>query len=190
MVIGMYETVRMSGVRKPIITAYLPGYDPELEPAGRRMRPYRIYPFARERGLLTRLTSLPIPCWRSLSTPVDANYISLHFLFASGKYNEDLPFDPSIYFSGDEVATSLRAYSAGYDFFHPHRDVGWHAYDRASRVPHWKDHQLAAAWQGVRSFATLRRMFSGQRRGRFVLGTRRSVQQYEERIMMRLAESQ
>ena len=188
MAIGMYQTVRRSGVRKPIITAHLPAYTPDVEPAGRSMRPYRIYPFARERGVLTRLTSLPIPCWRSLSAPVDASYISLHFLFAAGTYNTDVPVDPSIYFSGDEVATSLRAYSSGYDFFHPHRVVAWHAYDRAARVPHWRDHQPAAARQDVRSFATLRRMYSGRRTGRFALGTHRSIQQYEERIMMRLAE--
>jgi hypothetical protein len=185
--VGMYEAVRSSGVRKPIITAYLPAYSPELEPAGRRMQPYKIYPFAREHGLLTRLTSFPIPSWRSLSAPVEADFVSLHFLFAAGRFNEELPPDPSIYFSGDEVATSLRAYSSGYDFFHPHRVLGWHCYDRASRVPHWKDH-LEWIEQDDRSFATLRRTFTGKRTGRFALATRRSVQQYEARIMVQLAE--
>ena len=35
---------------------------------------------------------------------------------------------------------SLRSFAAGYRFFHPHRVLGWHAYDRATRRPHWDDH--------------------------------------------------
>jgi hypothetical protein len=185
--VGMYEAMRSSGIRKPIVTAYLPAYTPALEPAGRRMQPYKIYPFAREHGLLTRLTSFPIPSWRSLTAPVEADFISLHFLFTGGRFNEELPFDPSIYFSGDEVATSVRAYSLGYDFFHPHRVVGWHCYDRTSRVPHWNDH-LEWMQQDDRSFATLRRTFTGRRTGRFALAMRRSVREYEARIMVPLAE--
>lgn len=184
--IDMYETVRRSGVRKPIITAYLPAYDPEHEPTGRLRHPYRIYPLARERGLLTRLTSYPIPSWKFLTAPVRADFVSLHFLFAAGRYNREIPPDDSIYFFGDEVATSLRAFASGYDFFHPHRIVGWHCYDRAQRVPHWHDHADAGR-RTERGFAILRRLFTGKRRGRFALGRQRTVKQYEERIMMPLA---
>ena len=184
--IDMYERLRSSGVRKPIITAHLPAYRPELEPAGRRMQPYKIYPHSRENGLLTKLTSFPVHSWRSLDLPVKADFISLHFLFASGTFNRDLPFDPAIYFSGDEVATSLRAFCAGYDAYHPHRIVGWHSYDRTTRIPHWNDH-LDAPWQNSRSLAVLARLFSGRRTGRFALKRRRSIRQYEEHIMCPLA---
>ncbi len=182
MAVDMFERVRSSGVRKPILTAHLPAYVPDLEPAGRRMRPYKIYPHSREDGLLTKLTSSPIHAWRSLTQPVEAGFISLHFLFAAGTFNRELPFDPSIYFSGDEVATSLRAFCAGYDAYHPHRILGWHSYDRTTRRSHWTDH-LEAPWQNSRSFATLARLFSGRRKGQFALKRRRSLRQYEERIM-------
>lgn len=186
MTIEMFERIRSSGVRKPIITAHLPAYRPELEPAGRRMQPYKIYPHSRENGLLTKLTSSPIHAWRSLGDPVEADFISLHFLFASGTFNRDMPFDPSIYFSGDEVATSLRAFCAGYNAYHPHRIVGWHSYDRTTRISHWNDH-LQAPWQNSRSFATLARLFRGRRSGRFALKRRRSIAKFEERIMCPLA---
>ena len=30
---------------------------------------------------------------------------------------------------GDEVLTGARAFTKGYRLFHPHRVIGWHAYD-------------------------------------------------------------
>lgn len=187
MAIEMFECMRAAGVRKPIITAHLPAYIPELEPTGRRMRPYKIYPHSREQGLLTKLTSFPMRSWRELQEPVDATFISLHFLFAAGRFNEELPFDPSIYFSGDEVATSLRAFCAGYDAFHPHRIVAWHSYDRVTRQSHWDDH-LDAAWLNERSFRTLLRLFTGRRRGQFALKRERTLREYEQRLMCSLVE--
>jgi hypothetical protein len=136
----MLEGMRRRGVAKPLLTAYLPSYDPDCDPARRIRRPFKIYPYAREGGVLTRLTSLPIRGWRTLDAPVPADFLSLHFILVDGAFNVDVPFDPVIYFFGDEVLTSLRAFSAGYEMFHPHRVVGWHAYDRSKRVPHWADH--------------------------------------------------
>jgi len=187
MAIDMFECMRANGVRKPIITAHLPAYIPELEPAGRRMQPYKIYPHSREKGLLTKLTSFPLRSWRTLSQPVEATFISLHFLFAAGRFNEELPCDPSIYFSGDEVATSLRAFCAGYDAFHPHRVIAWHSYDRVTRQSHWDDH-LEAPWLNDRSFNTLTRLFTGRRRGQFALKGKRTLREYEQRVMCSLVE--
>ncbi len=135
----MLEQIRRSGQERPLLTAYLPGYDPQ-NPGRRQRRPYKIYPLGREGGLLTRLTSLPIPNWRALESPVKADFVSLHFILADGRFNAEVPMDPAIYFFGDEVQTSLRAFAAGYRFFHPHRVLGWHAYDRSTRRPHWADH--------------------------------------------------
>jgi D-serine dehydratase len=55
---------------------------------------------------------------------------------AEGRINRDLPFDPNCYFVGDEVATSVRAFTAGYDVYHPQIVLGWHCYDRASPSYH------------------------------------------------------
>lgn len=139
--VGMVEQLRHRGVARPLLTAYLPNYYPGRDPVGRKQRPFKIYPYAREDGVLTRLTSLPIRGWTALDAPIPADFLSLHFILADGRFNHDVPFDPQIYFFGDEVLTSLRAYAVGYELFHPHRILGWHAYDRSSRVPHWADHQ-------------------------------------------------
>jgi len=137
--LGMLAQLKRTGSTRPLLTAYLPSYDPR-DPRRRHCRPYKIYPFEREAGLLTRLTSHPIRDWALLDAPVKADFISLHFILAEGRFNRDVPMDSSIYFFGDEVHTSLRAFEQGYRFFHPHRVLGWHAYDRTSRRPHWADH--------------------------------------------------
>lgn len=182
----MYRGLERGGVDKPLISTYLPAYRPELEPRGRKRRPYKIYPLAREQGLLTRLASFPIPGHTKLQGPIAADFVSLHFLFAAGVFNDEVRFDPSIYFFGDEVVTSLRAYSHGYDLFHPHIVLGWHCFDRASRVPHWHDHE---GWwaQHERSLTIMRRMFRGAHRGRFGLGRRRGIRDYEDHILLELA---
>lgn len=186
-VVAMYEGLRARGVRRPLVTAYLPPYVPETEPIGRKRSPYRIYPLEWQEGMLVRLTSHPIPFWRALREPVPADFLSLHFLFTDGRFNEDVPFDPHTYFVGDEVSMSIRAYTSGFELYHPHRVLGWHSYDRSSRVTHWTDHD---DWRELneRSLARLRRLFRGRMRGRYGAGTRRSVSRYEEYLQLELVQ--
>ena len=181
---SMYRNLEAAVSRRPLLTAYLPAYDPAREPGGRRKRPYKIYPLEREQGILTRLTSYPIPYWTTLSEPIPAQFLSLHFIFAEGEFNAAVPFDPGLYFFGDEVATGLRAYLAGYDLFHPHRVVGWHCFERTSRTAHWQDHE---DWreQHQRSLDRMRRLFL-DKAGGGVGG--RTVADYEEHAMVSLVE--
>lgn len=60
-VIGMLEALRRRGVAKPILTAYLPPYEPGQDHHSWGHQPSKIYPLARDDGVLTRLTSYPLP---------------------------------------------------------------------------------------------------------------------------------
>ena len=184
-VIDLFEALRGGGVRKPILTGYLPPYDPANDPGGRVEAIYRMDVAERQRQMVFRLTGHAIRGWRRLASPVPARFASLHFLFAAGPFNEEVPFDPAVYFFADEVAIALRAYSRGYDLFHPHKMLGWHLYDRATRVTHWDDHP---SWrvQNERSFERLRALFSGSLGGPYGLGTARTVADYETFAGLRL----
>lgn len=140
MLLGMHSQLRRAKVGKPLLTAYLPSYDPARDPRGRQHQPHMIDAGGRDRGILTQLTGHPIPDWRALRAPVPASFLSLHLVFVAGTFNEEIVIDPAAYFSGDEVLMGLRAFVAGYDLYHPHRIVGWHCYDRGTRVTHWNDH--------------------------------------------------
>ena len=178
-VLRMHADLRRGGVAKPVVTGYLPAYDPEDDPHARVTCVLRIRSQERERGLLFRLNGHEIR--GALRAPEPAHFASLHFLFADGEFNREVVFDPDVYFFADEVAIALRAFTHGYDLFHPHRVLGWHAYDRATRVTHWADHP---EWrqQNEASCERLRALYSGGLEGRHGLGAERSVSDYERLI--------
>ena len=183
--IEMYETLKAAGIGKPVVTAYLPSYDPSREPHGRLREVMKIYPLQYERGLLTKLTSFAVVFWKNLALPIRADFVSLHFLFTDGIFNREVLADPDIYFFGDEVVTSLRAFTHGYDFFHPHRILGWHLYDRETRVTHWHDH---GCWKAMaeKSLNKIRAIYSGKYV--YICRTKqvRSVSEFEASIHTRL----
>lgn len=185
--VGMYRRLRDAGVRKPLLTAYLPSYTPGGGRESRRGDVYKMYPWKREAGMLTRLTSYPVLGWRDMQDPMPAEYLSLHFVLAGREFNDEIFFDPRVYFFGDEVATGLRAYTHGWDLFHPHRIIGWHAYDRSSRRPHWETHP---DWYGqhLRSLEQLRSLFTDYAGRSPLLGSARGIEDYEKHIMHRLVD--
>lgn len=174
----MYRKLRESGVDRPILTSYLPPYQPETDPAGRTEAIYRMAVAERHWGMPFRLIGHPMPGWRRLNSPLPARYVSLHLLFTAGSFNEHVPFDPEVYFFADEVAVALRAYTHGYDPFHPHVVPGWHLYDRQTRGTHWADHP---DWQKRNQVSVdrLRQLFAGTMRDEYGLGTRRTISDYE-----------
>jgi hypothetical protein len=59
--------------------------------------------------------------------------MSGHFSFGSNKWAKEIRHDPDIYFSGEELNLTIRSYTHGYDLFHPHRVIIWHATMREER---------------------------------------------------------
>lgn len=184
-VINILEERRSAGIAKPIITGYLPPYDPGKDPQGRTASLFRIRLQERHEDMLFRLVGDEIPGWKRLTMPVPAHFSSLHFLFADGSFNLEIAFDPSIYFFADEVAIALRAYTSGYDLFHPHRILGWHLYNRSTRVTHWSDHP---AWkrQQDESCRRLQQLYAGRLCGKYGIGEARTISDYENFIGMPL----
>ena len=173
---------------KPLISAYLPDYDPALEPYGRVQRPTKIYPGKRDHGVLVQLAGYPLPFWTALTEPASGEFVGLHFLFTTGIFNREIRLDPNVYYLRDEVLASLQVFTWGYDVYHPHRVLGWHAYDRSSRSPHWSGRPDWHVGQDE-ALADLRRVLTGtgpQQAG--FLGTMRSVADFERRAMIRLVE--
>jgi hypothetical protein len=178
LLLRMHRELRESGVEKPILTGYLPPYDPVTDPAGRIEAVYRMAVAERHWGMPFKLVGHPVRDWRRLTSPMAAGYVSLHLLFAEGRFNEQVPFDPSIYFFADEVAIALRAYTHGYDLFHPHVVLGWHLYERRTRTTHWADHPDWRARNQI-SIERLRQLFAGILSNEYALGAVRTISDYE-----------
>jgi hypothetical protein len=183
--IAMLEGRRSFGAEHPVITAYPPDFDPDIYPRKRSWAPLKIYKEAYIDGLLVHFAGHRLALWQWLDAPIPAQFLALGFLFSDGIFNRDIPLDPNIYFFGDEVTTGLRAYCHGYDFFHPHRVLAWHVYDRGRRRCHWQDH---GDWQ-IRdrsSLARVDRILGGYGYRHYPIGDRRSPTDYETEIGMPL----
>jgi len=127
---------------KPIITTYCTPFDPTADSSTWSPTPCLMsqYEFSYDKLLM----SMPwyIQDYMTRKNVIRARTISGHFYFTWGKFIEEVPYDPDIYFGGytEETTLSLRAFTNGYDFFSPYRMVMWHEYTRNYRPKHWDDH--------------------------------------------------
>jgi hypothetical protein len=137
--IKMIEQLQKNGHKKPLLTAYIPSYNPENDPAGRTQEPWwmtfdRFIP----EGAVFFLPAT-IPGWQEITEPVPSRFLSAHFIFTLGKWCQEVPYDPELYFHGEEISLAARSYTWGYDLFHPHKVVAWHEYTRKGRTKQWDD---------------------------------------------------
>lgn len=61
------------------------------------------------------------------------------FIFARSDIIKEVPYDPYIYFLGEELTYSIRAWTNGWDIFCPNGVIVYHNY--TPRIRHWEDHQ-------------------------------------------------
>ena len=132
---------------KPIISTYCTPFDPKSDEKSWIPTPCLMsqYEFSGDRLLM----SMPwyIQDYKERTRVIRARTISGHFYFTYGKFIEEVPYDPDIYFGGytEETSLSVRAFTKGYDFYSPYRMVMWHEYTRNYRVKHWDDHGVNSA---------------------------------------------
>ena len=138
--IEMLESLRSKSCEKPLLSSYLPSFDPKTDPASRLEVPW-IMEFDRfaPEGPVHFLPH-SIDEYLTLDKPVPSRFISGHFIFADGKFCQEVEYDSEYYFHGEEINLSVRAYMAGYDLFAPHRTLAWHEYTRNGKKKHWDDH--------------------------------------------------
>ena len=131
--INWYYELKDDG-HNPLICGYLPYYDPFNDPDKRVTEPWfsRAECFYPHGTIFIRPTSV-YGGWEHLTKPYPARFISGHFCFGPNKWAKDVRHDPNIFFAGEEINLSVRSFTYGYDLFHPHRVVIWHATMREER---------------------------------------------------------
>lgn len=170
---------------RPVLTAYVTPFDPE-RPEAREYVPMQMnFDRFTEQGIVLCRPG-ELRDWQTRTAPAHARFLSAHFLFAPGAFVRDVPYDPGLYFTGEEITMAVRAFTHGYDLFHPHVMLAWHEYTRAYRPhKHWTDHDggpaVEMAWH-ARDQASLARAEAFLARpevGPLGLGTVRSFADYE-----------
>jgi glycosyltransferase involved in cell wall biosynthesis len=139
--IKMIEDLKESGVKKPLLTAYLPSYNPSNDP-GERVKEVWKLDFDRftPEGVIFMLPSTH-HTWKTEKLPTPTRFFSAHFVFTEGAFIEEVPYDPNLYFHGEEITLAVRSYTHGYDLFIPNQIIAWHEYTRQGRVRHWDENK-------------------------------------------------
>jgi glycosyltransferase involved in cell wall biosynthesis len=137
--IKMIKDLQKKGFEKPMLTGYVSSFDPDNDPKGRTMVPWRMS-FDRfiPEGAVFFLPET-IPGWESMTEPVPSRFYSAHFAFTLGQFSNEVQHDPEFYFHGEEISIAVRAYTHGYDLFHSHKVLIWHEYTRKGRTKQWDD---------------------------------------------------
>ncbi len=130
--IQMINDLKEMGYNKPLLTTYVPSYDPSNDPAGRSSECWRLdwdrfipeSPFFVLPAAMTPDESLE---------PLISRFFSAHFVFVKGQYVKEVPYDPYLFFHGEEGSLAVRSWTWGYDLFAPNKQICFHEYTRSNR---------------------------------------------------------
>lgn len=195
--IEMLEELRADGIVKPLLTGYIPSFDPTNDPKSRINVPWKMDfdRFIPEGAVFFRPSS--IENWKALTRPVRSRFYSAHFCFTDGKFVEEVQHDPEYFFHGEEISIAVRAFTHGYDLFHPHKVIAWHEYTRKGRTKIWDDHTTPEKTKGKVELDWVERNNMCHKRnrilfgmdgedptqidfGKYGFGTERTLREYEE----------
>ncbi len=140
-----------------------------------------------DRGLLA-FGSRGTPVAEAPAQPVPTPYISAGTLFAPAAIIGEVPYDPHIYFTGEEITLAARLWTHGWDIYAPNKVTVYHEYsERPNKRRHWHDHKQWVEMSD-RAVKRVRHLLDGEPCNdakavediaRYALGTRRSLAQYE-----------
>jgi hypothetical protein len=130
---------------KPIIGGYATTYWPERPDEPLEQTAYRITTFdtfTEDGDIISRPQNIvnSADLKKQNIKLIPARLLSGHFIFTSGEFCKTCMYDPNLYFRGEEITLSARAYTHGYDMYHPTEPVVWHEYLRPKQHKHWEDH--------------------------------------------------
>lgn len=184
--IKMVKDLQKAEHKKPLLTAYVSSFDPDNDPDGRATEPWQMAfdRFIPEGAIFT----LPetIPNWQNLDMPVPSRFYSAHFCFTLGVFSKEVQHDPRYYFHGEEISIAARAYTHGYDLFHPHIIVAYHEYTRKGRKKQWDDDQKwvernnASHLLNRKLFSMDGEIYNPEEFGEFGFGSERTLRDYEK----------
>ena len=163
----MYQRLKDSGVAKPVITCYAPDYDllggfiPYVSKLHGKFDGHNI--------LIIEALSM-ISLEDAAPFPYLGAFVSGHFLFSSAEIIKNTPYDPHLYFMGEEVSLSARLWTQGYDIYHPNEIIAYHLYwhetDKATHhnpetVKRKEDDKKSTKWidKDLNSRARVRHIF-------------------------------
>ena len=165
---------------KPLISTYPPGFQFDAQGRGVADEPSKsndIFLIERDPAsvLSAQRAVLQFRVVRKLSdhleiTHLPGFHVGAGFVFTTGDFTQQVPYDPYLYFRGEEQSLSLRAHAKGYQVFHPRHNLIplYHHYQPVGELhkgQHWHPdmeakRQTAYGWLQQRSNERINALFT------------------------------
>lgn len=179
--------------KKPIITTYPYDFSFDenntptfIKPSGRTVLVLRPHPDTplEENNATIRFRAEH----KYTDAPVLGCHIAGGFIFTSSDFIEEIPYDPFLYFVGEEQSLSIRAYTRGWDIYHPIWIPLYHQY-KNKKVEyvsqHWHKNVdnkrvLSSAYLKERTIKRVNRLLygDGMKNSIYGVGSIRSMDEY------------
>jgi hypothetical protein len=171
---------------KAVLTTYPAGYTPPRHIANRVA--YRVAAKEFDRLNIFIMGSWALPQNPPPDAPVLGAFLGSMMLFGPAGMIREVPYDPHIYFFGEEISLAARLWTHGYDIYHPPRPVVYHYWERTARRTHFDDYPNWRAVDAI-SKARVRHLLGTETSTdpavlteieRYGLGATRTLQEYQE----------
>lgn len=114
-----------------------------------------------------------------LERPLRGVALSAAYVFTTGNAVTEVPYDPYLYFDGEEMAMCLRYYTHGFNLYHPNKVFIQHYWTREGYKHHWDDHEDWSELENV-SVDRLQQLIKGNKSlGKYGLGEVRTIKDYQ-----------
>ncbi len=179
--------------KKPIITTYPYGFkfDENLNPTFKRPSGTHVltlepHPDAllEEDNAVLRFTAVHLKS----AVAINGYHIAAGFIFTHASFIEEVPYDPYLYFHGEEQSLNIRAYTRFWEVYHPTWIPLYHHYKTKGEdyiTHHWhksveKKRSLNYAYLKNRSKERINRLFygDGMKNSIYGLGTKRTLDDF------------
>lgn len=153
--VDMIDTLRRTGNPKAFISTYPAGYEP---PDQRRFNTPRLAPakfFDRVMSQNSVLLDMP--------RPMPSSLVAGGYLFGHREMFEQVPYDPHIYFIGEEITHAARYFTHGWDGYTPDKCLIHHYYSRKSSTKHWDDEKENWGRLNLASYRRIRHLLGIER---------------------------
>lgn len=123
---------------KPVLSTYPLEFTPPDQFAPDNLVTIRPKGFDND-GILTQNSTLS-PLDKAPAHPIPSCFVSAGMLFTLGRIVEEVPYDPYLYFTGEEISLGVRLWTSGWDIYCPNQVIAYHNYSKQEERPrHWVD---------------------------------------------------
>lgn len=129
LLVDTYNAYADQGVQKPVLSCYVGNYQFDGE------RDQYIWPTSCFFGNdIPRMIRSKV---REISKEDSAYgaFVSGHFIFSSAQIINDIPYDPHLYFLGEEISLAVRLWTHNYDIVIPKISIIYHFYLQVDSTP-------------------------------------------------------